>query len=164
MFAKGFIPLLLIVFISLFFYSCATEMAVVGEDWNEEMFFKSAQESFDDDALDQALFYYDVYLLRYPSNIQKGIAAEYEIAYLYYKKGDLEKSQELFQLLLERYEKDSKSYLYPSAYRVLSEKVLTTIEEKIVIRELPFFQRSRAEKERMGTDRDTPPEAEVDQM
>jgi len=158
---KGFIPLTIILLLSLFISSCATGMKVVEEDWNEEMFFKSAQEAFDEDDLDRALFYYEVFLVRYPSNRQKSVAAEYEIAYIYYKWEEYGKSKDLFQQILDKYENDPFAYMYPRAYKVLSEKVMEKIDQQLAIQELPFFKRSRGERELMGTGRDEAAETEI---
>lgn len=151
------LPLLIV---SLFL-SCRSTDPMVGQDWNEEMFFKSAQESFDEDRLDNALFYYDVYLLRYPTNKQKAIAAEYEKAYIFYKWEEYDTAERYFNIILDRYANDPYAYMYPKAYLVLSEKVLEKIQAKRDIEALPFFQRKAALREFYGTGRDETEEPEV---
>jgi NADH:ubiquinone oxidoreductase subunit 5 (subunit L)/multisubunit Na+/H+ antiporter MnhA subunit len=39
------------------FMSCMSGAPELGQDWNEEKFFKSAHEAFDEDRLDWSLFY-----------------------------------------------------------------------------------------------------------
>lgn len=151
---KGLTYFITALLLGLLFTSCATGGPPVQEDWNEEMFFKSAQDAFDEDQLDQALYYYDVYLLRYPTNRTKGIAAEYEIAYIHYKWGDYDRAEQLFTILLDRYESDPYAYLYPAAYRVLSEIVMEKIVKLQEIEELPFFRRTAARRQFYGTGRD----------
>ncbi len=126
--------------------SCMSYNASLQEDWTEEQFFKTAQQAYDQDHLDEALFYYEVYLLRYPQNYQKGIAAEYERAYIHYKKKDYSQARAYLKGILDKYDSSPYAYLYPQAYRVLSEKVLQELEERDAIRELPFFERGRARK------------------
>lgn len=153
--------ILLPLFLVSLLFSCRSTAPMVGEDWNEEMFFKSAQESFDEDRLDNALFYYDVYLLRYPTNKQKAIAAEYEKAYILYKWEEYDRAERYFNILLERYETDPYAYMYPKAYQVLALKVLENIQAKREIQELPFFKRKAALREFYGNSRDESEEPEV---
>lgn len=150
---KGFLLVLTIILLSTFI-SCRTVAPSIGSDWNEEMFFKSAQVAFDEDDLDASLFYYQVCQLRYPDNLQKTIAAEYEIAFIHYKMEEYEKSKELFEDLLERYDSDPYSYMFPQAYKVLSENVLSNISKWIEIKEMSFFERGSAKKAYWGTGRD----------
>ena len=60
------------------FFSCSTVPAQINPDIKEEMFFKNAQEAMDENRYNVALYYYEVYLVRYPENHQKTIGAEYE--------------------------------------------------------------------------------------
>jgi len=151
---KGFPHILSILLIISIFISCSTVAPSIGSDWNEEMFFKSALEAFDENDLESALFYYQVSLHRYPENLQKTIAAEYEIAFIYYKMEEYEKSHQLFEKLLEKYESDSYAYLYPPAYKILAENVNANIERWIEIKDMSFFERGNAKKTFWGTGRD----------
>ncbi len=126
--------------------SCATYNTNLSEDWTEEQFFTKAQQAADRNELSESLFYYEVYLLRYPQNATKGIAAEYERAYIFYQKKNYDQAETYFKAILNKYETSPYSYLYPKAYRVLSEKVMGSIEEKKAIGELPFFQRGKARR------------------
>jgi outer membrane protein assembly factor BamD (BamD/ComL family) len=126
--------------------SCATYSTELDEEWSEEYFFKTAQQAFDRGSLSESLFYYEVYLLRYPQNHTKDIAAEYERAYILYKQKKINQSELFFNTILEKYETSPYAYLYPQAYKVLSEKVLAQIEEDRAIKALPFFQRGKARK------------------
>ena len=130
----------------LLIYSCTTFDASLKEDWTEEQFFKTAQQAYDQDHLNEALFYYEVYLLRYPQSYQKGIAAEYERAYIHYKKKNYSLSRAYLKAILDKYDSSPYAYLYPQAYRVLSEEVLQNLEEQEAISKLPFFQRGRARR------------------
>ncbi|MDA3850296.1 MAG: hypothetical protein PF447_03410 [Spirochaetaceae bacterium] len=98
--------------------------------------------------------------MRYPENRQKAIAAEYERAFIYYKWEDYNKAEELFNIILNRYEEDPYAYLYPSADKILTEDVLETIKIKKEIAALPFFKRGAALRDWMGTGRDETAEYE----
>ena len=76
-----------------------------------------------------ALRYYRTLLERYPEDYQNVPAAEYEIAFIYYKQGNYDAAERRFRELLERYQGD-QAQLYPEWPRVLSEKILGKIEEK----------------------------------
>lgn len=138
-------PPLTVLFL-LGFISCASFDTELQEDWPEEYFFKTAQQASDRGNLRESLFYYDVYLLRYPQNHTKGIAAEYERAFLFYKMKDYDQAELYFDAILQKYESDPYAYLYPKAYKVLSEKVVAAIEENRVIDALPLFQRGKARR------------------
>ena len=63
---------------------------------------------------------------RYPDELERNIWAEYEIAFTYYKMGNLEKAGELFAQLIARYDEEN-SENYPPGPRSLAEKVLEKI-------------------------------------
>ncbi len=119
---------LLLLTISLTFISCTTVPESVDQDWSEDHFFKAAQDAVDDEKLETALFYYEVFLVRYPENHSKGIAAEYERAIIHKKLGQEELAIEEFREILNKYETSTFVILYPNRYKVLSEKVLAVLE------------------------------------
>ena len=135
-----------IIAILLTLNSCTTYDTALQEQWSEEYFFKTAQQAFDRGNLSESLFFYEVFLLRYPQNHSKGIAAEYERAYILYKQKKYDQSELFFSTILEKYNSNPYAYLYPQAYRVLSEKIIAQIEEDRAIAALPFFQRGKAKK------------------
>jgi outer membrane protein assembly factor BamD (BamD/ComL family) len=93
-----------------------------------DQFFKSAQDAVDEGDLETALFYYEVFLVRYPEDHAKGIAAEYERALLHKKLGNKDLAKLEFREILNKYETSTFVILYPSRYKVLSEKVLADLE------------------------------------
>lgn len=137
---------ILTILMALMFFSCSTYNTVVEGEWTEEQFFKTAQQAYDNDKYSEALFFYQVYLLRYPQNHSKGIAAEYERAFVLFKQGEYDQSELYFKAILDKYQTSPYAYLYPEAYKVLSERVLANIHEEMAIKELPFFKRSKARK------------------
>jgi len=123
--------LLLLPFLVLLLNSCASVPTEIDESFKEEVFFKNAQEAMDSNQYNVALYYYEVYLVRYPENHDKTIAAEYEKALIYYKTKDYEYSKALFEQVLERYESSPFAIMFPERYKILSEKILLQIEDKL---------------------------------
>ncbi|MBB6481111.1 tetratricopeptide repeat protein [Spirochaeta isovalerica] len=111
------------------FISCASVPAEIDPDMNEEMFFKNAQEAMDQNYYNLALYYYEVYLVRYPENHHKTIGAEYERALIYYKMKEYDYSKALFELILDKYENSPFAVMYPERYKILSRKILDKIDE-----------------------------------
>lgn len=108
--------------------SCQSVPRAVNQGWSEEMFFKQAQQSIDDGQLSTALFYYEVFLIRFPENHAKVIAAEYERAILHKKLGAEDLAIQGLRKVLDSYETSSYVILYPPRYKVLAEKVLAGLE------------------------------------
>ena len=114
----------------LFLNSCTSVPNEVAIELKEEIFFKNAQDAMDENHYNLALYYYEVYLVRYPEIHNKTIAAEYERALIYYKKKEYEYSKSLFEQVLDKYETSPFAAMYPERYRILSEKILALIDEK----------------------------------
>jgi len=111
------------------FLSCASVPAEIDQDMKEEMFFKNAQEAMDQNKYNVALYYYEVYLVRYPENHHKTIGAEYERALIYFKMKEFDYSKTLFLQVLDKYENSPFAIMYPERYEILSRKILEKIEE-----------------------------------
>ena len=85
--------------------SCQSTPKSVSQDWSEEMFFKQAQQAIDNSQLSTALFYYEVFLVRFPESHARVIAAEYERAILHKKLGVEDLAIQELKRVLESYEK-----------------------------------------------------------
>ena len=112
--------------------SCASVPSQIDSNLTEKLFFKQAQLAMELDQYNLALYYYEVYLVRYPENHSKVIAAEYEKAMIYYKQKNLKYSKVLFLQILDKYTDGPFAILYPERYKILSEKLLTIIDEKLL--------------------------------
>ncbi|QEN09495.1 hypothetical protein EXM22_16455 [Oceanispirochaeta crateris] len=110
--------------------SCQSVPRGVDPTWSEEMFFKQAQEAVDNNKTATALFYYEVFLIRYPESHARVIAAEYERAILHKKMGAEDLAIQGLKKVLDQYETSSYVILFPPRYRVLAEKVLAELEGK----------------------------------
>ena len=119
-----------VLFIFAVFLSCKSMPTEVDQAWSEENFFIAAQEASDLSNYKAALFYYEVFLVRYPENHTKGIAAEYERAFIYYKLNKYKKAESLFNDIIDKYETSPNAMYYEERYRILTNIVLDRINEK----------------------------------
>ncbi len=109
--------------------SCSTAPEAISPDWTESMFFKNAQVAMDDNRYKTALYYYEVFLIRYPENHQKVIAAEYERAFIHYKMRNYEMAKIGFQEIIRKYDESPYAMLYHPRFRFLAEKSLENMEK-----------------------------------
>ena len=122
--------LLLLAAVFLFLSSCNTVPKNIPENMQPEEYFKNAQAAVVDwGNYKRALFYYNEFIKKYPDMQGKIIEAEYEIAYIYYKKDNYYESEKRFNSILEKYQSDYAA-LYPEWPKILSEKIIIKIEEK----------------------------------
>jgi outer membrane protein assembly factor BamD (BamD/ComL family) len=114
----------------VFFSSCKSFDSTVNQEWDGENFFVAAQDASDNDNYDQALFYYQVFLTRYPENFRKVAAAQYEIGFIYYKKGQYKQARQVLEAVLELYATSPYIIYMEERYKTLSEIVIKNIDEK----------------------------------
>mgnify|MGYP006287622245 CR=1 FL=1 len=92
--------------------------------------FQRAQEAVDDENWEAALVYYQTFLQRFPDDAANRAAAKYEVAFIYYRTGDLQTAEEQFDALLEDYEDPALAGQLPQWPRILATKLLGMIEEE----------------------------------
>ena len=110
--------------------SCNSVPKNIPEDMQPEEYFKNAQSAVVDwGNYRSALFYYNEFIKRFPDMKSKIIEAEYEIAFIYYKKENYYESEKRFKSILESYKTDDAVY-YPEWPKILTEKILKQIEEE----------------------------------
>ena len=108
--------------------ACQSTPEEIPADLQPREYFQKAQEAVvERNDYDTALFYYKVFLERYPEDLQRTVEAEYEVAFIHYKQNDLETAERLFTALLARYEGEG-AVLLPQWPRTLAEKVLDKIQ------------------------------------
>ena len=112
---------------------CYTVPEEVPEDLSQMEMFQLAQEASENDRWEVTRKYYETFLDRFPDDWPNRIAARYEIAFSYYKEGDLDTAELFFRSVVAAYSAPEERPL-PAWPRVLSERLLVTIEEE---RELP---------------------------
>ena len=125
-----FISVLLIFFSIILLFSCATMPQTINPEWSGDILFKNAQEAMDNNNLKTALFYYEVFLVRYPENFQKSIAAEYERSFIQYKMKKYDEAEEGFRSILDKYKNSPFAMMYPSRFKTLSEISLENIAKQ----------------------------------
>lgn len=110
--------------------SCQSVKLTVDQNWVEENFFVAAQDAADNSNYDQSLFYYQVYMTRYPENFRKVVAARYEIGFMYYKQGRYKRARRELEAVMDIYETSPYVIFLEERYRILSESVLKEIGDK----------------------------------
>ena len=124
--------------------SCSSIPSGVDPAWSEEMFFKNAQDAMDQSRYDLALYYYEVYLVRYPEDIPRGIAAEYERSFIQYKTGHLDEAEAGYKALIDKYDNSPYAALYPPRFRELCDIGLKNIARSRAVNNKLFWRRKEA--------------------
>jgi len=119
---------LLLIFVTLvIFASCNTTPDQIDENLTPPEFFQYAQEAVvEHNDYKTALIYYQTFIERFPEDLANVVAAEYEIAFIHYKKKDYETARQQFTSLLARYDSEDSARL-PRWPAVLAEKLLITM-------------------------------------
>ena len=117
--------------IVLIISSCTTTALVIDDNLSPAELFQIAQKASTDKKYDTAVKYYEVFINKYSDDTQKLVEAEYEIAFITFKQGDLPKAKELFTALLDRYTAEGTQVL-PAWPMILSKKLLKEINSKSI--------------------------------
>jgi len=108
---------------------CAGIPESVDEDLSSAELFRLAQDAYNERAYDVSLFYYNLIVERFGADRATRVAAEYEIAYIYFRTGDRERAKALFEELLVEYQRSVSNF--PRWVYILYSKVYdSTIEEE----------------------------------
>jgi len=116
--------------------SCATGTVLIPDDLTPMELIQRGQEASSRNRFPLALQHYRILLERFPDDLYFVCAAEYEIAFIYYRRQarrvpwrrDFYEARMKFYNLLERYDSPDAELL-PPQFRVLSEVVLARIDE-----------------------------------
>lgn len=109
--------------------SCATLTGEIPEDMPAVEYFQKAQEAINSrNDYKTALIYYNTFLERFPQDT-KTVEALYEIAFIYYKRGDLEEAETRYSDLVSRYRAPGGESLPRWPY-ILAVKHLEEIKSK----------------------------------
>lgn len=122
--------------------SCASSQLRVNPQWTEDMFFKNAQVAMDENRYKTAIYYYEVFLVRYPENHQRVIAAEYERAFINYKMGNYKEATFGYEEIILKYDESPYAMLYHPRFRQLCEIGLVNIEKKKAVEGRLLWRRS----------------------
>ncbi|WP_319559967.1 tetratricopeptide repeat protein [Marispirochaeta sp.] len=134
---KHGIAVLIILTITVFFSSCVGVPAPedIPADLSPMEYFQRAQEAVAQrNDYDTAMVYYQTFKERFPEDLQENVEADYEIAFLHYKKGEYTAAKAMFNEIIARYETEQASRLKEWPL-ILSRKVLAKIETLEVLTE-----------------------------
>ncbi len=109
--------------------SCVTTELVIDDSLSPAELFQLAQKASSNKKYDNAVKYYEVFIDKYSDDTQRLVEAEYEIAFINFKEGNLKKSKELFTALLDRYSAEGTQVL-PAWPMILSKKLIKEIEDQ----------------------------------
>ena len=127
---KNQLSVLFLIISFLILASCKSVPKNVPDDLLPEEFFRLAQTAVVDwSNYNAALFYYNEFINRFPDMRGKVIEAEYEIAFIYYKRKNYDEATRRFNLILEQYQTPNRAY-FNEWPKVLSEKILAAIEKR----------------------------------
>ncbi len=132
--------MVLLALLSPVILSCASVADKLDSSWSPEIFFKNAHEAMDKNRYQDAIFYYEVFLVRYPEDISRRIAAEYEMAFIHYKMGNLKIAETQFATILKNYEDSPYAVLFPPRFKQLSEIGLNNIEKSRSVKNKLFWR------------------------
>lgn len=124
--------LALVALVGLAMASCRTVPSPedIPEGLSQAEMFQRAQEAVDEENWEAALVYYETFLERFPNDLANRAAAKYEVAFIYYRTGELATAEELFEALLQDYEDPALVAELPQWPRILATKLLAMIEEE----------------------------------
>jgi outer membrane protein assembly factor BamD (BamD/ComL family) len=120
--------LLLLVFASM--TSCSSTVDPYKEELSSELYFQKAHEASDNGNFPLAIDYYKAFQQKFPDEIKGNLWASFEIAFIYHKQGNNDEAIKLFQALLDKYALPGAAD-YPQAPKILTEKVLADIQNKM---------------------------------
>ena len=120
----------LIIAAILFAGACKSGPVPLNEEMTPSEVFQLAQEAaIDNRDYETALHYYQQIDALFPADEESKIIADYEIAFLYYKMGNMEEAKAGFEAILDRYQEEDAGTLPPWP-PVLAEKLLAKIAEE----------------------------------
>lgn len=112
----------------LILFGCSTVPSEIDPDLSKAELIQLAQEAVDAENDDAAIAYYNAIVERFSEDLSALATARYEIAFLHYKRNEMEVARSGFQELLAMYEMSSETI--PEWPRVLAQKLLREIDEQ----------------------------------
>jgi len=107
---------------------CQTVPTEIPEDLTQAELIQQAQESADQENWEAAIAYYGAIVERFPQDRAATATARYEIAFIEYKRGNLDEAEAGLLELIGMYDFEAESL--PAWPRVLARRVLEVIEEE----------------------------------
>ena len=129
MMKKIFVPAIAAVIVVFLMSACATTVNI-SDDLSPAELIQRGQEALDRNNYNIAIQYYQALYDRNRNSIDLIITAEYHIANIHYKRGNYELAIEGFNHVLSYYNTPDAELL-PQHFKVLSEIVLQSIDDKL---------------------------------
>ncbi len=107
---------------------CQTVPTEIPEDLTQAELIQQAQESADQENWEAALAYYTAIVDRFPQDRAATATARYEMAFIEYKRGNLDEAEAGLLELIGMYDFGAESL--PAWPRVLARRVLEEIDEE----------------------------------
>ncbi|MCL2557581.1 MAG: outer membrane protein assembly factor BamD [Treponema sp.] len=114
---------------ALLFSACGTGPARISEDLSPQELVQRAQEATDRGRYRQAMQFYQALLERHSYDPTWLATAQYEIAFINYRQGNLQEARAGLNALLEQYDAPG-SQAMPEKFRVLARVVLGSMDER----------------------------------
>jgi outer membrane protein assembly factor BamD (BamD/ComL family) len=111
--------------------ACSSGPPVIPDELTPLQFFQRAQEESEGEYWDNAIYYYQTLLERFPDDLENCVAARYEIAFTYYKKGNYEKALAGFQEVVDFYDDPNLPSTFLLWPKVMSLKLIKIVEDKL---------------------------------
>jgi len=112
----------------LFLTSCQTIKTDFEEGTNPLIYFQRAQTALDLGDFDLAIKIYDMLLATQPGDPAIIVSAEYELAFLNYKKGNMDLAIQKFEAILKKYADPTQAAFLDVWPQVLSLKLLSKLK------------------------------------
>lgn len=109
--------------------ACKTVPTEIPDDFSEAELIQLAQESADSENWEAGLAYYQAVLDRFPQDKALTVAAQYEMAFIEYKRGNVEAAQAGFERLLGAY--DFEGDILPQWPKILAERLLEEMSTEL---------------------------------
>jgi tetratricopeptide (TPR) repeat protein len=126
---KAVVPALFLTLLIL--ASCQTAPAPIPADATSEVYFQRAQAASDQNNYDEALGIYQAFLAKNPTDAEARFQARYEVAFLLVKQGHDAEARKDFEGIVADYANLDNSAGAPGWVRVLSEKKLNEIKDRM---------------------------------
>jgi len=120
--------LILSAVLAIVLLSCSTVPSEIDPELSQAELIQNAQEAVDEENYDAAIAYYQAVAERFPDDLEALATARYETAFIYYKRGDMERARAGFVELLGMY--DMHSEPIPEWPRVLATTLLEMMDQE----------------------------------
>ena len=123
---------LLLLAVVVGFAACKSVPTEIPDDLSQAELIQLAQESADGESWEAALAYYQALLNRFPQDKDATVSAQYEMAFIEYKRGNTDEARAGFERILGLYDFEGNTLQqWPKvlAEQLLSEIIAETVDQ-----------------------------------